>query len=52
MNPPESPDAETVAETTDRYGQFTTGSALVIYERQNTARWLQSDTVLAIAEMR
>lgn len=38
--------------STDRYGQFTTQNALVVYDRQDTSRWLQSDTVVSLEEMR
>lgn len=36
----------------DRYGQFTTKDALVVYEHEDTSRWLQSDTVVSLADMR
>ena len=38
--------------STDRYRQFATRDALVVYDREDTSRWLQSDTVRSLAEMR
>jgi hypothetical protein len=35
-----------------RYGQFTAGDALVVYDREDTARWLQSELVVSLADMR
>lgn len=37
--------------STDRYRQFTTRDALVVYDREDTSRWLQSDTVVSLDEM-
>ncbi|WP_169302464.1 DUF7331 family protein [Halorientalis salina] len=34
-----------------RYRQFTTRDALVVYDREDTSRWLQSDTVVSLDEM-
>lgn len=36
----------------ERYGQFETRDALVIYDRQDTSGWLQSDIVLSLDDVR
>ena len=35
-----------------RYRQFTAGDALVVYDREDTARWLQYDLVVSLADVR
>ena len=39
-------------EPRSRYGQFTAGDALIVYDREDTARWLQSELVVSLADVR
>jgi len=52
MTRPERRATNRTRPSTDRYRQFTTRDALVVYDREDTSRWLQSDTVVSLAEMR
>ena len=52
MTYPETDPADDRDEPRSRYGQFTAGDALVVYDREDTARWLQSELVVSLAEMR
>ncbi|SDF44144.1 hypothetical protein SAMN05216218_106150 [Halorientalis regularis] len=52
MTQPETDPADDCDEPQRRYGQFTAGDALVVYDREDTARWLQSELVVSLADMR
>ncbi|SEO36775.1 hypothetical protein SAMN05216388_1011149 [Halorientalis persicus] len=52
MTHPETDPADDCDEPASRYRQFTAGDALVVYDREDTARWLQSELVVSLAEMR
>lgn len=52
MTRPEQRSTTRARSETDRYGQFTTKNALVVYDREDTSRWLQSDTVVSLADVR
>jgi hypothetical protein len=36
----------------DRYRQFTAGDCLVLYDREDTSRWIETDTTVPAADMR
>jgi hypothetical protein len=38
--------------TPGRYGSFTTGDELVVYDREDDDRWIQSDVGVELAEAR
>lgn len=52
MTYPETDSADDCDEPQTRYRQFTAGDALVVYDREDTARWLQSERLVSLAEMR
>ncbi|WP_299268585.1 DUF7331 family protein [Halorientalis sp.] len=52
MTHPETDSADDCDEPQTRYRQFTAGDALVVYDREDTARWLQSERLVSLAEMR
>jgi hypothetical protein len=38
--------------TSGRYGSFTTDGDVVVYDRENETRWIQSDAAVSLAEVR
>ena len=52
MTRPNPPRGDETNSERPRYGQFTAGDALIVYERDDTSRWIESDYTVSVADMR
>jgi hypothetical protein len=52
MTRPDPPTSDDDASEREQYGQFTAGDALIVYDREDTSRWIESDTTVPLADMR
>lgn len=52
MTRPDSPTSDESPTERSQYGQFTAGDALIVYDRDDTSRWIESDYTVAVADMR
>lgn len=52
MTRPTPPTGDETDSERSRYAQFTAGDALIVYERDDTSRWIESDYTVSVADMR
>jgi hypothetical protein len=52
MTRPDPPTSDERPTERAQYGQFTAGDALIVYDREDTSRWIESDYTVDVADMR
>lgn len=52
MTRPDPPTSDERTTERSQYGQFTAGDALIVYDREDTSRWIESDYTVDVADMR